>query len=747
MDINIDSKKLTDSPYGTNNKFAFSFDDDEKVAQIVLELKYGAPSAFLLSGYRGVGKTSFVNRVIESVGDDFVCIHLNLAKYEGYPVLLKKLIRALYLAYETRLVLKQPSEDNREFINEFKLLYDRTFHDIVNTHSLNVKQGLKRATEVEFDMKKIIPLFVVLLSGVNLTFEILGSKGFGFLMLMLSLLWAGVSIFKFNWSKNQEKNNTADISRKSLYDDNIAEHHLMSVLTKIRDQNIKVLVAFDELDKIEEIKDVLTVVNDLKFLLLSGLANFFVISGQALYYSFAGSAFEDDQVISSLFSKSIHIPFLKSSSLKRYCLELINDDSLRKIPLVNSYFDGLILSSNRIPRKLVNLIRSQIQWNNSQAFLRIQEDSYLELENESVLAYAVNRVVDHQLTGITGNNVQLDFYISQIHIWIAKMRLYQDIRFLMSTIIDQKSYEGKVPPHYIAQLWSVGDLLTDELLEQDILKIYHSDDHEVESSYSWVLHNGSHMESMPSYSTGPNAEKSDQIDPQFVLDFAGLESFMRSIYFELAQEDDPNRKYGFVQIVRRLVEIGALSKTWYNSEKVQQVVKTRDKIVHGEMIGSDELDIVQDAKFILARLRGEVLDDFVFYVTQNHFKSFNVHRERNEFDFIAEKGSIKIFFEVKYYSRDETFANSATELSDKLSNIGFVSSSDSYYALFLFANGGPRSVKSEILRFHQAVKTLEDGNLDRIFIFDFNISLTEELTQGVKDSLSKILEHVNSVYN
>jgi Cdc6-like AAA superfamily ATPase len=682
--VNIDKTKLSDAPYRSDRKNAFAFEDNELVEQIVLELTHGMPSSFLVSGYRGVGKTSFVNRVIEKLGAEFICVTINLAKYDGYPVLLKKMIRALYLAYEAREPSDSPkTKEGLQFDQEFKLLYDRTFHEVVRNHTLNTKKESKKGTEAEFDLKKVIPIVLTLLSTTSLTFNLIDYKILNYFVFILSLAWTCISVFKFNWSRSQDDLEIEETARKSLYDDNIAEHHLLTTLAQLQQQGIKVLIAFDELDKIEKTEEVLPVINDLKFLLLSGYASFFVIAGQGLYYQYERSGLLDDRVISTLFSKSIHIPFLKYAALKRYCLELVSDEGQRSDVLVNDHFDCLILASGRIPRKLVNLIRDQVRWKNAQAYLTLEEDQ-INLNKETRLLHALTRIMDNKLPDITTDQVRISFYIAQIYLWVIRMKQYNEARFQLSAVINEPAYQGKYPDTFIGPLWAVGELLMDELVKEAILKVYHPDDHEEESDYYWSfgIKNQSKDSSVPKDDHG-NVQL-PSIDPQFVIDFADLEALMREIYLDIEPSDTQRGKYSFPQLVNRLIDIGVLTKTWYSSNKVEELVSIRNKIVHGEGITQEEKKAVQNAAFTLNRLRAEVVDDFIFYITQRYLTAYNVKREQNEFDFTARRNGLVILFDVKYQQNDQDNERTQSELMDKLANAGFTQSNEMYFIRFVF---------------------------------------------------------------
>ena len=130
MEIKVNYKMLTDSPYEDGNKEnrkIFSFENcQDDIDNIVNDLIYGCPSCYLISGYRGAGKSSFIKRVEsvleeerkkinpenESVFKYSLFIHTNFSKYEEQSFLLRKLIRGLYLSII--------NEENAEVYEIFK---------------------------------------------------------------------------------------------------------------------------------------------------------------------------------------------------------------------------------------------------------------------------------------------------------------------------------------------------------------------------------------------------------------------------------------------------------------------------------------------------------------------------------------------------------------------------------------------------------------------------------------------------
>lgn len=468
MKIPIQSAHLTDAPYTAAQAGAFLFDDQHMVDQLVLELQYGLAGAYLVSGYRGSGKTSFINRLDDGL-TDFIFIELNVSKATPYPVLLKRIIRQLYLEYQS--YCQKQKKTAADFMPEFQLLYDRTFNEITQVNLDSEKSELKTERQGKFDLTKLkepltklfAPVVLGLFSGAGLLAH-LTSAVLLVLLLIASVVWTLLSAWTLTTTQTDTNTKSSDLSRKSLYDDEIAEYHLFALLQKMRDKNIQLVLVFDELDKLETNDEVKAVVNDLKPLLLSGYTHCLVVAGQALYYDLEKSAYLDDIVISSLFSRTIHVAFLKNATLKKFCLSLVikkENESIKQI--VSDYFDALILQSGRIPRKLVNAIRSCLVWEKDQAYIEIDETQQEKFRWRARVLQAAASVVDNDLATRARNNVQLDFFTAQVFGWLGKMITYDSTSFQRSNIYNTENYGDIYPLNWIEELDIVWNALFEGL--------------------------------------------------------------------------------------------------------------------------------------------------------------------------------------------------------------------------------------------------------------------------------------------
>lgn len=743
MHLKIDSRKLTDSPFSESNKSAFIFDDDELLNSVVIEITHARPSSFLISGYRGVGKTSFINRIFQKVGNDSISANINLAKYEGYPRLIKKLIRHLFISFEASNLNSKVSDTDLQ--KEFKLLYDRTFNDIVSSNIYGSKEEFKLSSEAKINIKQLLFslsfLFLSLLS-INSNFFLV--KGLNWIAIILSGIWLAASWRSFA-SFSKSSIDSKELSRKSLYDDEIAEHHLFNLLKKLNSKNISVLISFDEIDKLQDVNSAIKILDDIKPLLLSGFANFFIVAGQDLYYEYERSKLKDNEVISTLFSRSIHIPFLNNTTLKGYFLNLLEDRDLKTDMVVNDFIDALLLTSSRIPRKLVNQIRSKLVWNEPMPFLDIEESKKRHYAYDAKLLSCLTDIMDNQLPLITDSKVQLDFYIAQIFLWLAKMRTHDSIPFIMSKILDSRNY-NYVPESYVAQLQPLGEMLTDNLTENKFLIKKRSDDDMQEDAYIWqpsinaILDENQLQRDIRSTDDPTKSHDENQnFDNKFITDFAQLESLARKILSEIDQEVEqlPNRS--FKMMINILVERNVLTKSWYESSRIDDILTIRNQIVHGNISEENGVKKIQGVEFNLSRLKAEIIENYVLYVCKRSFKDFQFNKHnRGGFDFVGFKPALVLTFDVKHVQPSDGSVADYKQLFYKFKTFREITNQDCYYLLICFHSA--LAVNNAI--YYSKINKILDENYPDLKQFVKVINLMEEAGSGIGSSLSETLMKV-----
>ena len=354
----------------------------------------------LISGYRGTGKTTFVNHIIGNLPEDVITVVINAAKYTNYEVFIKRFIRELFLQYK---VDRRKGKDKPESI---KQLYLHTFYNLKDTNSLELKRDNENKYEqckkktvtgrISINLQKISGF---ILSMVFSSFVLWASNKIG--QQFLGIISAFMTIFLYifnnikistdyqfddekNYSHNQKENSTEGkkILIENLYDDEIAEYHLFNALkeTSIKEER-QLLLVLDEMDKIESTDELRKIFRDLKPLFLSKYCNVIVVAGKnvdTLLYEEEG---REDSVIDSLFSQKIYVRLSTLDENKLFIENLFTEKSHMQVVKNNtaqSYMRRTVILANGNRRKLINLLLADIVWENNKPYIYLEDEDEAE---------------------------------------------------------------------------------------------------------------------------------------------------------------------------------------------------------------------------------------------------------------------------------------------------------------------------------------------------------------------------------
>ena len=412
MQLFIKHENLIDSSYEPEEpryQSLFSF-DDAKVNNLVSEILYGSPTCYLVSGYRGSGKTSFIQRVkqrcIEENGmhpqfKAVLFVYSSFSRYDGKTNFLRKIIRDFQ---ET--IMRYGSGQQSPVQQELKVLYEKTFYD-VKTEWSQVREK-EKSTEIALDVKQflaklfaaifpiLLPFFLEVIMKPLLSFikwtELPAVQVVKGLLYILLVVWGAFRAISFN-AKYSIKTQTSDkFTETSLSDDDITEYQLERILNKFVNEKYKLVFVLDELDKIEQ-SELDLLLKEMKPWLVRGKVDFILVSGQKLTMQYYQLREGDDEILASLFSKIVHVNQMSDQQLIRLFRESLfmgaQDDHGQVISWdlldagrrqqVDDLCNSLIYRSKCIPRTFMNLLRQDLQWQNGKASMLVQ-DQHFQLE-------------------------------------------------------------------------------------------------------------------------------------------------------------------------------------------------------------------------------------------------------------------------------------------------------------------------------------------------------------------------------
>lgn len=319
----------------------------------------------LVAGYRGVGKSTFVNAALSKLPDieklqqgnvqwRVVPVQISVAKIAGDAGALNVLrlcIRALYRTFlgtdSTRpdADLEKPLDKSDVHLLKWANLRASYKVDMTQGESISSLRDL----EVSLDLKPGDLLPKPITSGI------------------LGLLLPGLS---GKYSKEWKKQVEQTIALLD-YDAERAEEDIVRIIDQLsrpgtrRKVGIKLVFIFDEMDKLE-IEEVKTLIKQLKNLFLTRNAVFLLVTGKEVYYERLKGQKDEDSPFGSYFSNVVTVPLFTSRETTELLEKLWLKDraslsSLEKtfIQMLGGY---LTYQGRGLPREIIRELQDIQHW-------------------------------------------------------------------------------------------------------------------------------------------------------------------------------------------------------------------------------------------------------------------------------------------------------------------------------------------------------------------------------------------------
>lgn len=653
MKVEIDIDKITLSP---SVKYNVVSNEDMKYSllQLKSQLRNGNNSSILVSGYRGAGKTTLIKSLIKEFDNErSIFVELNFTKRDELSIIQRKLIRELYLSLESNDKFKLIKD--KKLVNQIKLLYDHTFFEISNISNWTKlkEHNFELSSKLNFMklIKSIAPVIAMLISTINLKINIIPfiTSHLEWTLLVISIFWFLISNTEIKKVLKRNSSEIEEHTRKSLFDNEIAEYHLKSVLESLNKEKFKVIFVFDELDKIDNDSEMEGLISDMKPLLLSNLASFIVISGQKMYYKLLSSSLIDDSLMASIFSKSIHVPLVNESDLDKAFESYLVDKSVINEKHVEIYKKSLILNSNRTLRMFTNKLLQDIVWEDEKAYIEIDESDISKYETDSKILSVVGNIIDKQIDNNEYDIGIRDFLIFQIYLWIKKMKLRGSTYFSISDIYNFESdYSEDYHIWYEIELNDLCNVLSTDLVDAELLEIKVVDD---ERHFRWM---STADISLSKFNNSSNSKY------RYLKEIIELEEYSRELLYELKIDNGLKTK-SFLNINDILVKNNIVSNSWLDERNIS-LIKLSNRIKLGEKIENDEIERLSLSNNIINKMKVELFEGYCNhfinqYLGSKNYKVFNNKRvivnERSMILDILAKHNEKpdIIFEIKFRKR------------------------------------------------------------------------------------------------
>lgn len=368
--------RFFNSNYSFDNNTIPFFKHHAIINKIKNRIIFSNGAAFLITGLRGVGKSTLIKRVLNEIDyDNIYClpVYISISRKLEYKDLLFEIIRRLYESIiDSHLITKLKSS----IANDIVISYSRTSMSISKSNIIN--------GEVELS------------TGNN-------------------------PLLKNILLKNKLTRQAAEDASFLAYSSNDVEHDLIRIIGLLNSEsslNIKTVIVFDELDKLTTIENGLNyfedVLSKLKNIICSVDAISIFIGGLNLYQKWNDDIAKINSLYDSIFSWHQYVPCIWDSteslfnlfSEKEYIYEMVEEDfqflcEHKFTNIIKPSFKAFLIyinfKSKGIPRKIYSEFNNFISWHNQKPYFQISEIAISEIYSYSEIWRKISPIFEDTL--------------------------------------------------------------------------------------------------------------------------------------------------------------------------------------------------------------------------------------------------------------------------------------------------------------------------------------------------------------
>lgn len=686
----------------------------------------------LVSGYRGVGKTTLVKSIegdfMNEKGEDLnIFIYQNLDKYESYSLLLRKLIRELFLKISSEKKFKQFKEDYSDLYKKIGNLHENSFFEIHNKTSIDTYFETQKSTSFSTTLKRLIelgiPVLAMFLAAINWKTGFL-IKDTGAIGVILSFIWFVTSSIDIGYSVLSKKTNSSQVEKTLLYDDEIAEYHLKNLLKELKEAKVRVFFVFDEIDKIDDPTKLLKMLSDLKHLLLMDYSSSIVIAGQDLFYEYVLSGIKDDGLISNIFSLVIHVPLLKEEVLNKIPSYYFSESEKKEEIIVKRhYFDSLIINTRKVARNMNNLIVSEIEWQDDTTYIEVTNEKLKEYKNDSKILTVIKKIERDIIIKIGSEPALFDLLDYHLFLWVKKMKLSRNYSFIEEDIFSMNDKDIKKYPYwYRERLLFIFKILIERMETARLIEPINADRENV-LAYRLIFSDDS-----------KSSNFYQELTIDFFKEFIVFEQVIRQ--FQTDFSFSKNEKFNTKRTVISLYKKEVISQSMYKN--IVEIISIRNKVAHGKSLSSLELDKISDISF--GSLITSVYEEYSNYLINRLINLSNGEShllpmsEKKDVDFIMKREeNSDILFKLKVVDQFKSSVGRNNYWNKIIDNYTQVVKNNSILFVLVYFKENDSNKKEYLNPYLASDKLLTENNVYVVYIPQINTKYLCEIILNIID--------------
>jgi hypothetical protein len=421
----------------------------------------------LITGYRGVGKSTFINMVlsklpevqqeqVEDVPWHVMPISISLAKATSVSSVLRLCVRALY-----NTLIAKPFEKGEKTSSHILLSKDEQKHirwaNLRATYKVNMQQGESVGT-----LKR-------LQAGLDVKLADLVPQTIGGITL-------GPLLPTFGFHSSKEWNKKVDRTVALFdYDEDRAEEDIVSLIKMLatprmnaqgKKVRIKLAFIFDEMDKMDEKEGQLPLIQQLKNLFLTRHVIFLLVTSKEFYYLCLTDQKREDALLSGYFSSVMMIPLFtakQTTDLVKRLIWMPPDQLASQDVFVQSLARYLTYRAKGVPREVVRQLQEMQKWvpNSLQPYITDRQIQSFTIQVYARIQEVLEKLVESEASvgtvvpAASNTASTSEVSVAPERLWMNEERRDQSRRglyVLVEELLDRTSLEivelgpdGKVP--------------------------------------------------------------------------------------------------------------------------------------------------------------------------------------------------------------------------------------------------------------------------------------------------------------
>lgn len=335
--------------------------------KLASDIKNIAVGCFMVSGYRGSGKTSFVNYVTTLIQKpEYIVVRLNLSHKCDAKEFVLRLFRNLRDTIYEDDEKRKKVEDKQEIKQNLNLAHLRSFCDVQTF----VNEGLK-----EVDKETAIRT---------------SKRGQGLSILGAISCFIRGGVEKRKWNEDEEGKSdesgmeyTAEGSWKLgflKYDYELAEYEFKKIIASLTSNSKlfkKIVFTIDDIDKMD-LDEAMDVLKNMRSLLFTKNSIFILVGSKEFSTKWrAAKLFHEATALDSLFTHVIYVPWMSCEEMEEIYLRLKPQRGI-SVP-EKRFLNHLIYRAAGSPRDFFRYLWKYIKWGDDEkAIISIEKISPIE---------------------------------------------------------------------------------------------------------------------------------------------------------------------------------------------------------------------------------------------------------------------------------------------------------------------------------------------------------------------------------